>query len=102
MKGLQEFPPVARVILPRVFAVENHRNHGRPMASTAPRRLDAMVQIRRGGVRVHAGVDKSHQVGKLMVAEENGDGLSACGQGVRAIELVSDRKSTRLNSSHLG
>src|SRR5271157_5716407 len=46
-----------------------------------------MVQVGSGGLGVHAGVDEPNQVGKLMVAEEEGDGLSPCRQGMRAIEF---------------
>ena len=85
VKRLQEFPPVAGVVFPGVFAVQDHRNHRRPLAGASSYRLNALVQIGGGDLGIHAGIGKPNQVGKLVVAEEEGNRLSTYREHVGAV-----------------
>ena len=97
IKALQEFPAVARIVLPAVFAVEDHGDHCGAATGAPACSPDALVEVVSGGVGLHSGVHEADEVGKLVVAEEDADSqtsLPAAGKAVGAVELVSPRNGT--------
>src|SRR5207247_8474919 len=84
-------PAVARIVLPAVFAVQDHRDHRGTAADAPACGPDALMEVVSGSVGLHAGIHEADEVGKLVVAEEDADSrisLPAAGKAMRAVELV--------------
>ena len=72
----QKFATVARVIFPRIFAIEENGNRERVGAlHTVSDVAKLAVQIGGGGFLVHAAVDESDEIGELVIAKQSGDSL---------------------------
>ena len=54
IKALQEFPAVARIVLPAVFAVEDHGDHCGTATGAPACSPDALVEVVSGGVGLHS------------------------------------------------
>ena len=78
VKLAQKVAAVSRVIFPGVLAIEKdaHRQWVRTLQVIA-QMTQAAVQIGSRGARVHAAIDKTNQVGKLVIAEQSGDSIAA-------------------------
>src|SRR5579875_460495 len=86
VESLQKFTTIAGIIFPGVFTIQDDSDHRGLVARAARRHADAMDQVARGGLRVHAGIDKTNQVRKLMVAEEEINRLASCLVAMRLVE----------------
>src|SRR5258705_7140281 len=51
----------------------------------------ASVQIRSGGFRIHAAVNKSDDIGKMVIAEQSGDSLSGQLHAPRFVQAIGVR-----------
>src|SRR2546422_381465 len=96
IKALQEFPAVARIVFPAIFAVQDHGDHRRTAAGAPACGPNTVVKVLGGSVGFHSGINEADEVGKLVVAEEDADSriFPATGKAVRAVELVSPRNGT--------
>src|SRR5260370_25431399 len=74
IKFAQELTAVPRVIFPGVCSIEKKRNGERLIALNAFSEMaHPKVQVRGGGLGVHAAVNETDQIGQVVIAEQAGD-----------------------------
>src|SRR6266478_583996 len=77
VKFAEERASVARVVFPGIFAVEEKTNGERLIARHVFTEMaHAAVEIGSGGFGVHAAVDKTDEIGQVMIAKQSRDGFS--------------------------
>ena len=90
IKFSQEIPAVARVVFPRVFAVEDYAHRcGSAGRLTISDCANPPVQVIRRNIRAHPAVNKSNQIRQIMVAEETAHFPFAAFETPRRVQLGS-------------